>query len=109
MVPFDRVAYHCGKSTWKGYTRLNACSVGVELVNPGYWRPGMPLDGWDTIHVSHPHERVLRDWYLYTDAQYDTVRRIHALFPTAELVGHDEIAPTRKLDPGPAWDWSRVR
>lgn len=109
MVPFDRVAYHCGKSTWKGYTGLNAHSVGVELVNPGYWRPGLPLDGWDTIHARHRHGGPLRDWYTYTEAQYAYVRHIHSLFPAAELVGHDDIAPHRKTDPGPAWDWSRVQ
>jgi AmpD protein len=85
-VPFDRRAWHAGQSQWRGRERCNDFSIGVEL------------EGIDT----YPYER----------AQYGTLAGVVAVlcraYPTlspARIVGHSDIAPGRKTDPGIVFDW----
>lgn len=87
FVPCGRRAWHAGASRWKGRERCNDFSIGIEL------------EGTD--------ERP------YTDKQYRRlaalVRRIRARWPGVDLAGHSDVAPGRKTDPGPAFDWARLR
>jgi N-acetyl-anhydromuramoyl-L-alanine amidase len=87
FVPCAERAWHAGKSAWKGKERCNDFSIGVEL------------EGSDEIP--------------YTTAQYAMLARLaRALrrrYPVADIVGHSDIAPGRKTDPGPAFDWDRLR
>ncbi len=90
FVPFGERAWHAGASSFHGVANCNDYSIGIEL------------EGSDNI--------------AYTDAQYETLagvtREIMAAYPdiTAErIVGHSEIAPGRKTDPGEAFDWARFR
>lgn len=87
FVPCALRAWHAGVSSWRGRERCNDFSIGVEL------------EGTDRL--------------AYTDAQYGTLARLtRALrrrYPIADLAGHDQIAPGRKTDPGPAFDWARYR
>jgi len=97
LVEEDRRAWHAGNSQWRGRTWLNASSIGIELVNPGYR---------DT-----PTGRL---WYPYPPEQIealiallkDIVQR-HQLGPEA-VIGHSDIAPLRKVDPGPLFPWKRL-
>lgn len=89
--------WHAGESEWDGRTWLNASSIGIEIVNPGYK---------DT-----PTGRV---WYPYSEAQVQAVlallrdiRTRYRLEPRY-IVGHSDIAPLRKLDPGPLFPWQRL-
>jgi len=89
-VPFTARAWHCGESSHCGRTRCNDFSVGIEL------------EGADDIP--------------YSDRQYEqlvalvvALRRTYASLSDAEIVGHEHIAPGRKTDPGPAFDWKRFR
>ena len=89
-VPFTARAWHCGESCYQGRSACNDFSVGIEL------------EGTDEI--------------AYTDPQYDRLtalvvclRRTYASLREAEIVGHEHIAPGRKTDPGPAFDWLRLR
>jgi len=89
-VAFGARAWHAGKSNYEGRDACNDFSVGIEL------------EGGDQIP--------------YEDAQYLSLSQlIIALcdaYPTlsiARLVGHSDIAPGRKTDPGPAFDWPRLR
>jgi AmpD protein len=89
-VPFGVRAWHAGESSYQGRAACNDYSVGIEL-------EGTDLDA-------------------YTDAQYDSlaqlIRALCAAYPTLSterLVGHSDIAPGRKTDPGPAFDWPRLR
>lgn len=79
-------AWHAGASQWQGRTRCNDFSLGVEL------------EGCDT----QPFE----------EAQYATLARLvpalAAAYPLRAAVGHADIAPGRKTDPGPCFDWSRL-
>jgi AmpD protein len=87
FVPCSLRAWHAGKSIWRGRPRCNDFSIGVEL------------EGADDV----PFE----------DVQYRTLARLtRALrkrYPIADIVGHAEIAPGRKTDPGPAFDWPYYR
>ena len=80
-------AWHAGVSEWKGKTHCNDFSIGVEL------------EGADDVP--------------YTAAQYTTlarlVRALRRAYPIADAAGHSDIAPSRKTDPGPAFDWARLR
>ena len=88
-VPLHRRAWHAGRSTWCGREECNDYSIGIEL------------EGTD----HHP----------YTDAQYlhlgPVCQALIAAYPglTPErIVGHSDIAPDRKTDPGPVFDWQRL-
>ena len=87
FAPCGRRAWHAGESSWHGRSRCNDFSIGVEL------------EGADAVS--------------YADVQYERLARLaRALgrrYPIAEIVGHSDIAPARKSDPGPAFDWPRLR
>lgn len=87
FVPCSRRAWHAGVSTWRGRARCNDFSLGIEL------------EGCDT--------------QPFTEAQYAALdallARLAARYPGLVAAGHSDIAPGRKTDPGPCFDWSRVR
>lgn len=97
LVDENRRAWHAGESQWRGRTWLNASSIGIELVNQGY--------------TDTPAGRV---WQPYDEAQIealivllkDIVQRHH--LPMDSIIGHSDIAPQRKLDPGPLFPWQRL-
>lgn len=88
-VPFDKRAWHAGVSMYHGRERCNDFSIGIEL------------EGTDTTP--------------YTDSQYQQLaavtRTLIGLYPAIadNITGHSDIAPARKTDPGPAFDWPRFR
>ena len=87
FVGCDRRAWHAGQSAWHGRENCNDYSVGIEL------------EGSD----SQP----------FTAAQYAAlwplIRKLRARYPIAALAGHCHVAPGRKTDPGPHFDWAGVR
>lgn len=98
LVDENRRAWHAGESAWNGRTWLNSSSIGIELVNRGY------VEGDDGRRL----------WYPYSDAQIDAlvvllkdIMQRHGLKPGA-IVGHSDIAPQRKVDPGPLFPWKRL-
>jgi AmpD protein len=86
FVSCARRAWHAGQSCWRGVDRCNDYSIGIEL------------EGTDTD--------------AYEDGQYAMLARLcHALmrrYPIEDVAGHSDIAPSRKTDPGPAFDWTRL-
>lgn len=90
LVDESRRAWHAGDSQWEGRTWLNSTSIGIEIVNPGF--------------TDTPTGRV---WHPYSEAQIqalivllkDIVQR-NGIQPR-HIIGHSDIAPLRKLDPGP--------
>lgn len=97
LVDEQRRAWHAGDSQWRGRAWLNASSIGIELVNPGYQ---------DTPSGRH--------WYAFSDAQIERliallrdIQARHAIEPR-NIVGHSDIAPQRKVDPGPAFPWAKL-
>lgn len=88
-VPFDRRAWHAGVSSFEGRERCNDFSIGIEL------------EGAETV--------------AYTEQQYrqlaDVVRLLLATYPgltRQRIVGHSDIAPGRKTDPGTSFDWRKL-
>lgn len=112
-VRLDTVAYHAGESLWRGYRRLNSCSIGIELVNPGYSRAGISAPMWPTIRAVHKAGGPAREWFAYAPEQIAALNEVLAALYSAygsirECIGHDDIAPGRKTDPGPAFPWAKV-
>lgn len=89
LVPEDARAWHAGVSSWRGHTELNARSIGIEIVNPG-------------------HEWGYRDFpALQMAAVCDLCLGIlsrHPI-PPRNIIGHSDVAPDRKEDPGEKFDW----
>jgi N-acetylmuramoyl-L-alanine amidase len=115
LVPFDRQAYHAGASEYGGLKRLNAYSIGLELANPGFVRPGSPKD-WPTIRRVHKWGGPLQDWYTYPDEQIEGAAMqcasiMNHFGSIQALLGHEDVASPRgrKLDPGPAFPWAKLR
>ncbi len=87
FVPTEMRAWHAGESSWRGRPRCNDFSIGVEL------------EGSDTC--------------AFADAQYATLAELtvalRGRYALADIVGHSDVAPGRKTDPGPCFDWTRFR
>jgi N-acetylmuramoyl-L-alanine amidase len=90
LVSEDKRAWHAGKSHWRGQSGVNAVSVGIELVNPGHEFGYRPF----------PDEQMASLVRLLSG-----IMRRHAI-PRANVVGHSDVAPTRKQDPGELFDWA---
>jgi N-acetyl-anhydromuramoyl-L-alanine amidase len=80
-------AWHAGRSAWRGRENCNDFSVGIEL------------EGMDDLPYAEAQYRALGQLIVALRRGYPSLRR-------AEVVGHSDIAPGRKTDPGPAFDWS---
>lgn len=89
LVEEDQRAWHAGVSFWRGETDINSRSIGIELVNPGHEFGLHPF--------AQPQMAVLTDLTLGLVAR-------HAIAPR-HVVGHSDIAPARKQDPGELFDW----
>jgi N-acetylmuramoyl-L-alanine amidase len=92
MVDEANRAWHAGRAYWRGVTDINSASIGIEMVNPG-------------------HEYGYRP---FTDAQMEAlvpllanIMRRHAIAPD-NVLGHSDVAPTRKTDPGELFDWDML-
>ena len=92
MVDESRRAWHAGKSFWRGISDVNSASIGIEIVNPGHEFGYRPF----------PHEQMNAVEALVMAA----VQRF-GIAP-ANVVGHSDIAPARKEDPGELFDWERL-
>ncbi|VWD65238.1 N-acetylmuramoyl-L-alanine amidase [Burkholderia lata] len=102
LVPESRRAWHAGVSYWQGERMLNASTVGIEVVNLGF-----PAQDENAPLMN-------RRWYPYPDAQIEVVGRLaadvitrHKILPQ-KFVGHSDIAPGRKFDPGPLFPWQKL-
>jgi AmpD protein len=86
FVSCDERAWHAGRSSWRGVEQCNDCSIGIEL-------EGLEGESFD-------------------DAQYRALRpllkELARRYPVRDIVGHEHVAPARKHDPGPGFDWVRL-
>ncbi len=98
LVPEDKRAWHSGPSHWRGHQMLNAGSIGIEIVHPGFrLRP----DG-------------AREYLPFPKAQIDALLPLvkdiverHGIRPE-RIVGHSDVLPQYKEDPGPMFPWQRL-
>jgi N-acetyl-anhydromuramoyl-L-alanine amidase len=86
FVPVERRAWHAGASSWRGRSRCNDFSIGIEL------------------------EGIEED--VFTEAQYRALagllKDLRKKFPLRDVAAHSDVAPGRKTDPGPHFDWTRL-
>ena len=92
LVPEDKRAWHAGVAYWRGHTDVNGLSIGIELDHPGHM--------WGYREFSQPQFEALVPLLARIVEQYD--------IPRANVVGHSDIAPTRKIDPGELFPWDRL-
>lgn len=122
LVPFDRVAWHAGASSWEGLQGMNNYSLGIELDNAGRltrhgdrWRAwfGVDYDDAEVIQAVHKNETELCGWHDYSPEQIDSALQVAGLlmakYSLRDVVGHEDIAPHRKCDPGPAFPMASFR
>lgn len=116
-VPCNRPAWHAGQSEWAGRKGLNQFSIGIELENLGPLRNGYPVkdtygrkyDG-PVLSLEQP-VHGFKNWADYPEEQLDAAeklaRNLIALYPIQDMLGHSDVAPKRKIDPGPAFPMAR--
>ncbi len=90
FVPFDQRAWHAGESIWQGEPRCNDYPVGIEM------------EGTDDLAYTDQQYAALVEVTRYLMKSYPLIRM-------DRIVGHSDIAPVRKTDPGPAFDWDGYR
>jgi len=123
LVPFNRVAWHAGKSVWQGIEKMNQHAIGIELVNVGYvtrennekwvnWF-GDEISENQLVEIKHKNTDQLQHWEIYPEAQLSTALAVSRLliqtYDLIDILGHDDVAPDRKTDPGPAFPMADFR
>lgn len=139
LVPFNRRANHAGYSNWNGTESLNNHSIGIEIVNPGFCEKmpdntyrrfiGKDKSG-KKIYKTYPastSSKIMKathkhkfwkdadnfHWFKFPAAQLDAVYALSKLLITnyslIAAVGHDDISPARKPDPGPMFFWDEFQ
>lgn len=116
--PFDRTCGHAGKSEWRDpktkalYKGLNSCSIGIELANGGDTYP-KKFSKLPPVKAAHKNGGKAVFWERYPEAQLEALRKIAPAickrYKLDDVVGHDDIAPHRKSDPGPAFPMGELR
>tara|TARA_B100000941_G_C28474766_1_gene538510 strand:- start:114 stop:833 length:720 start_codon:yes stop_codon:yes gene_type:complete len=92
MVPENKIAWHAGKSKWKNFKNLNRNSIGIELTNKGH-------------KLGYENFSKLQIQSLVTLCK--ELKRKYKI-PTSNFLGHSDIAPLRKLDPGEKFPWQKL-
>jgi N-acetylmuramoyl-L-alanine amidase len=91
-VPEDRRAWHAGRAFWAGTTDINSRSIGIELANPGHEHGYRPFPAGQMAALEHLCRDILTRFPI----------RSHL------VLGHADVAPGRKMDPGELFDWQRL-
>jgi N-acetylmuramoyl-L-alanine amidase len=92
MVPEERRAWHAGISAWEGEAGVNGCSIGIELVNPGHEFGYRPFPEPQIAALTGLARAIL----------------FRHRIPPWRVLGHSDVAPARKQDPGELFPWARL-
>ena len=87
FVPFDKRAWHAGESSFNGQDNCNDFSIGIEL------------EGTDNLNFEAVQYQSLKT----------TLKQLKNYYPVQNIVGHSDIAPGRKTDPGEAFNWGEIK
>ncbi len=123
VVPFNKIAWHAGESAYGGRKSFNKFSIGIELDNPGFLTKtgdeyqasfGTKYPANQVIQATHRNETSPRYWHVYTEEQIamcdELCQALIAKYPSiTQILGHEEISPGRKQDPGPAFPLDKFR
>lgn len=88
LVAEDRRAWHAGAGAWQGRGDVNSRSIGIEIVNPG----DQPFPEPQMAAVEDLLRQIMQRWHI----------------PASGVIAHSDLAPDRKRDPGPRFDWRRL-
>jgi N-acetylmuramoyl-L-alanine amidase len=89
LVPESQRAWHAGNSSWAGETDINSCSIGIEIANPGH----------EHGYLDFPKRQVAA-----VTALCRSIQTRHTI-PPVRVLGHSDVAPSRKQDPGEKFPW----
>jgi len=92
LVDEGKRAWHAGRSQWRGIGDVNSASIGIEIVNPGHEWGYRPFPEAQMAALVPLVARIVK---------------AHGIAP-ADVVGHSDVAPARKQDPGELFDWERL-
>ena len=122
LVPFDTIAWHAGKSSYEGRTGFNKYAIGIEADNAGrLTKSGDEYVAWfgraysekEVVEAMHRNESEPSYWHRYTEKQIAVVQEVCVelmdAYKISSILGHEEIAPQRKTDPGPAFPLDTLR
>jgi N-acetylmuramoyl-L-alanine amidase len=122
LLPFDIIGWHAGVSSWDGREAFNQYSLGIEIDNAGqleerYGRYlswfGQEYPAEEVVHTIHRNQQEATYWQIYTPEQLEVVEELARLLVSTYglryILGHEEIAPDRKVDPGPAYPLEELR
>lgn len=123
MVAFNRRAWHAGKSKWGNLDGMNHYSIGIELVNAGKLRKNSSgqwvnwsnkvIPASDVTVEKHKDETSDAGWHEYPEAQLEAATKVGALlhktYNFTDILGHDDVSPGRKVDPGPLFPINSFR
>ena len=122
LAPFNVVTWHAGVSQWAGLVGLNSHSIGVEMDNAGLLKKvGNQYQAWfakvypeeDVTLAAHRNGGPVSPWHAYTETQIERAMELAELlvehYGLLDVLGHEDIAPGRKIDPGPAFPLAAVR
>jgi len=123
VVPFNKISWHAGKSSYGGKSEFNNYSIGIELDNAGTLsKTGNDFQSWfgkkymqsDVMEAVHRNESEPRFWHIYTEKQLEVNEEVARVLldkykAIINILGHEEISQDRKQDPGPAFPLDRFR
>jgi N-acetylmuramoyl-L-alanine amidase len=122
LAPFNVKTWHAGISHWDGLSGLNSYSIGIEMDNAGPLKKvGDKYQAWfgtlyaedQVVNAKHKLDDDPRWWHAYTEIQIQKALELAQLlvrhYDLKDVVGHEDIAPDRKRDPGPAFPLEHVR
>jgi N-acetylmuramoyl-L-alanine amidase len=122
LVPFNAIAWHAGQSSYEGRIGFNKYSIGIEIDNAGLLtKNGNTYSSWfgriydepEVVAGIHRNESVVKFWHRYTEEQITIVEDLCRLlvkeYDLKFILGHEEISPHRKIDPGPAFPLDKLR
>jgi N-acetylmuramoyl-L-alanine amidase len=122
LVPFDTIAWHAGPSQYGTRIGFNQYSIGIEIDNAGVLeKRGGKYYSWfnreypeaDVVQGIHRNQSIPRYWHAFKEEQINIVFDICQLllrhYPIKFILGHEEISPGRKVDPGPAFPLDKLR
>ena len=122
LVGFNRRAWHAGRSEWNGLIGMNRYSIGIELDNAGkltrrsgkwysWFNKEYPDD--EVLEATHKHETRSSGWHVYTPIQLEVAAGVAMAivrkYGLLDVIGHDDVSPNRKIDPGPAFPMMSFR
>ena len=117
LIPFNKIAWHAGKSEYQGYSSLNSCSIGIEIDNVGtlekredsfYSWFGKKVENYNVVRADNKYWEAYDEWQLNT--AFDLCELLFKTYDSIiDVVGHRDISPGRKPDPGPHFPIDKFR